>query len=239
MLDSSFAPDLILSNGSAVFITLQQGSPEWFQARSGVITASEIAPLLVAGKGPNGLGAGALTAAHVVAAEIICGGPVTQSFENEHTRRGHAKEAEFRENYEFMNDIAVQEIGFVRAAGFGYSPDGFVGEDGLYEGKAPGAGKLIGFLRDPAFPTEYKAQGLAGLLATGRQWIDLNAGADGLPLCTRRLRREDCVKELDALADAIGRFNAYVQDTVEYVRKLAGSEGEATRILLELSVAAE
>lgn len=234
-------PDLILPNGAHVWMpdTLVQGTDEWLAARSGMATASEMATLLVAGKGPNGLGAGALTYAHTVVAEVIVGGPVKTSFENEHTRRGHEKEAEFRELYEFMTDAAVREIGFVRAAGFGYSPDGFVGDDGLYEGKAPGAGKLVGFLRDAGFPGEYKAQALAGMLATGRAWCDLNAGADGLPLCTRRLYAADSTKELAALADAIARFNAYVQDTVAFIRGIAGSEEDAVMIAEGLPIAAE
>jgi len=233
--------DFVLLNGAKVWTaeTLPQGSTEWFQARSGVPTASELDSLLVAGKGPFGLGAGALTYAHTVAAEAWARGPVSQSFENEHTRRGHEMEAEFRVQYEFMNDISVQEIGFVRCAGFGYSPDGFVGDDGLYEGKAPGAGKLIGFLRDPGFPKEYRAQCLGGLLATGRNWIDLNAGWKDFPLLTRRLRREDVEKELVSLADAVERFNAYVQETLDFVAKIAGSQYDGAAIIADLPVAAE
>ena len=238
-------PDLILPNGARMWTaeTLPQGTPEWLQARSGVATASELDSLLVNPKDPKkapfGLAAGAITYAHNVVAEIWQGGPVKTSFENEHTRRGHEMEAEFREQYEFMNDTAVEEVGFVLAAGFGYSPDGFVGTDGLYEGKAPGAGKVIGFLRDPGFPKEYRAQCLGGLLATGRVWIDLNAGFQDFPLCIRRLDRNDVTKELDALADAISRFNAYVADTLDFVRRIAGSQYDGAAIIADLPIAAE
>lgn len=238
-------PDLILPNGARLWTneTLPQGSVEWLHARSGVPTASELDTLLVTPKEPKkapfGLGAGAITYAHTVAAEVWAGGPVNQSFENEHTRRGHAMEAEFRSNYEFMNDIAVEEVGFVLAGGLGYSPDGFVGEDGLYEGKAPGAAKQIAFLRDPGLPKEYRAQCLGGLLATGREWIDLNTGFQDFPLCTRRLRREDVESELEALADAVVRFNAYVQDTLEFVRRIAGSQADGAYLIQALPIAAE
>lgn len=234
-------PDFTLANGASVWLpdTLEQGTPEWLQARSGIPTASELDCLLVAGKGPYGLGAGALTYAHLIAAEAIIGGPAKASFENEHTRRGHEKEAEFRELYEFMTDALVEEIGFVRTDRLGYSPDGFVGTDGLYEGKAPGAGKLVGFLRDPGFPKEYRAQCVAGLLATGRDWVDLNAGADHLPLCTRRLTRDEAEQEIDALAYALERFHVYVRETVAYVLELAGTEAEAAAIAEGLPIAAE
>lgn len=234
-------PDFTLPNGALVWSaeSLPQGSPEWFQARSGVPTASELDSLLVAGKGPFGLGAGALTYAHTVAAEVWHGGPVKESFENEHTRRGHEMEAEFREQYEFMTDTAVTEIGFVRAAGFGYSPDGFVGDVGLYEGKAPGAGKQIGFLRDPGFPKEYRPQCLGGLLATGREWIDLNTGFKDFPLLTRRIYHEDVLADVEKLEDAIGRFNAYVQDTLDFVRQIAGSQCDGARLITEMPIAAE
>ena len=178
----------------SIFNELEQGTQEWLEARAGLPTASEIACLLVDGKGrEDKLGAGAITYAYQVAAEVILGRALGAVFENEHTRRGHELEQEWIDNYAFMNDCEVDIVGFVRRndIGLGYSPDGLVGEDGCTEVKSPEPAKMIRFLLDESFPKDYRPQCLAALLTTGRDWIDLIIGAEGLPLCVRRLSRTD------------------------------------------------
>lgn len=236
------APDLILPNGAEAWRTLEQGSYEWLLLRAGLPTASELASLLVKGKDPkkaNGLGAGAITYAHTVAAELLIGGPVSTFQGNEHTERGHALEGEFADNYALLRGVDLDTLGFIRRGRFGYSPDRLVGASGLLEVKAPQAPKVIGMLRDPDFPSEYRAQALGGLYATDREWIDLIAGARHLPECIRRLDHERVLAEVEALKDALERFVAYVDDTVAFVRNLAGDGPDAAALAQALPVAAE
>jgi hypothetical protein len=232
-------PDLILPNGAEAWRSLEQGSREWLMLRAGLPTASELSSLLVKGKGPNGLGAGALTYAHTVAAELLLGGPVSTFQGNEHTERGHALEGELADNYALLRGVDLDTLGFIRRSRFGYSPDRLVGANGLLEVKAPQAHKVIGMLRDADFPTEYRAQALGGLYATDREWIDLVAGARDLPECIRRLDHDRVKAEVETLRDALDRFVAYVDDTVAFVRNLAGDGPEAAAMAQGLAVAAK
>lgn len=233
------AHDFTLKNGAQVWKKLEQGTWEWLVLRSGVPTASELSSLLVKGTGPNGLGAGAVTYAHTVAAEILLGGPVSTFQGNEHTERGHQLEPELADNYSLLRGFELEEVGFIRRGRFGYSPDRLVEKIGLLEVKAPQPHKVVGMLRDDGFPKDYRAQCLGGLYATDREWIDLIAGARGLPDCVRRLDHEAVRKEVAGLKDAIDRFCAYVDDTVSFVRNIAGDGPEAAELAAAMTVAAE
>ena len=228
-----------------VFEDLEQGTQEWHNARAALPTASEADVFLVNGKGAGGLGTGAVSYAYKVAASIILGRSLESGFENQHTRRGHAFEQEWLDNYAFMSDVDCQRVGFVRRNDIrmGCSPDALVGEDGGAEVKSPEHPKVIRFLLDPAFPKEYRGQCLSFLLVTGRQWVDLVIGAEGLPLCVRRLSRHDegIQDELDKLQERVAAFNELVDDIVARVRALGLSEYEAAGKLFEQAeqVAAE
>jgi len=47
--------------------------------------------------------------------------------------RGKELEAEARDFYALANDVEVKQVGFCLSDGYGASPDGLVGEDGLLE----------------------------------------------------------------------------------------------------------
>lgn len=212
-----------LPNGAVVFPELEQGTTEWLAARSGIPTASEFSTLLVAGKGPYGLGAGAITYACEKAGEILTGAPA-ENFSSPYADRGHALEPQVRAEYELITGADVREVGFIRFGRAGYSPDGLVGEDGLFECKTHAPKKLIGMLLDGEIPKEHRAQLLGGLLVSGRDWIELVGYWPGLPHVIRRLHRQDCEKEIAQLADAIERFNGFVDEIVARVRAYGGGE---------------
>lgn len=69
-------------------LTMPQGSPEWLAARLGRVTMSELKALLVNGKGPGGLGTGAITYMHQLIGERVTG-ELAEPFQgNAHTKRG-------------------------------------------------------------------------------------------------------------------------------------------------------
>lgn len=69
----------------------------------------------------------------------------------------------------------------------GYSPDGLVDEDGLIECKAPRAkGQILAVLADEV-PSYWMGQIQAGLLVSGRQWLDFIPYVGGLPLWVKRV----------------------------------------------------
>jgi hypothetical protein len=83
------------------------------------------------------------------------------------------------------------EVGFMRLDedgwSLGYSPDGLVGDDGLLEVKAPRTkGQIAAVIADQV-PAYYMPQLQAGLLVSGRKWIDFLPFVSGLPLWVKRV----------------------------------------------------
>jgi hypothetical protein len=69
----------------------------------------------------------------------------------------------------------------------GYSPDGLVGDDGLIEVKAPRQKTHLATVVADEVPLYHVAQLQAGLLVSGRAWIDFVSYCGGMPLWVRRV----------------------------------------------------
>jgi putative phage-type endonuclease len=167
---------------------LEQGSPEWHDARRGIITASVVGRLITPTLkvADNDVSRG-LTA--TLAAERLTG--VTEETPmNSDMWRGVELEPYARDAYSKHHAPAV-EVGFmVRDEGglkLGYSPDGLVGEEGLIEIKCPRAKGHLNTILADAVPPYYMAQLQAGLLVSGRDWIDFVSFCAGMPLYRKRV----------------------------------------------------
>lgn len=83
------------------------------------------------------------------------------------------------------------EVGFMREVAtwgtLGYSPDGLVGDDGLIEIKAPRARTHLRTVLADEVPAAHYAQCQAGLLVSGRKWIDFVSYVAGLPVFVKRV----------------------------------------------------
>lgn len=152
---------------------MPQGSPEWFQVRAGVPTASRFSEIATTER------AELSESAENYADELIgeCFVPDFQYFKgNMHTRRGHELEPAARER--FMSDygLDVHEVGFVkRAAGItGCSPDGLILSDqaGLgwiagLEIKCPTPKTHVAYHCAGRLPDAYKQQVHGSMFVTG------------------------------------------------------------------------
>ncbi|HEY4268042.1 MAG TPA: YqaJ viral recombinase family protein [Galbitalea sp.] len=69
----------------------------------------------------------------------------------------------------------------------GYSPDGLVGDDGLIEVKAPRAKTHLRTILADEVPAHHMAQLQAGLLVSGRKWVDFVSYVGGMPLYVKRV----------------------------------------------------
>lgn len=69
----------------------------------------------------------------------------------------------------------------------GYSPDGLVGDDGLIEVKCPRAKNHLNTILHDEVPPWNMAQLQAGLLVSGREWIDFVSFVGGMPLFVKRV----------------------------------------------------
>jgi putative phage-type endonuclease len=207
-------------NGSDLLMTLHiyddiaQGSEEWFAQRRGTVTASVVGKLLTATlKVANNDESRGLTATLV--AERITGHtePTWTSFDME---RGVEMEPVARDIYSGHYAEAV-ECGFmvrelVPGVRLGYSPDGLVGDDGLIEIKSPRSKTHLKTILADAVPAHYMAQLQAGLLVSGRAWIDFVSYCGGMPLWVKRVTPDEVWH--DAICEALDAFevNAWAME---------------------------
>lgn len=180
-----------------------QGSPEWFAARLGKVTASRVADVIAKTKtGP------AATRTNY-AAQLICErltGSVEPTFSNAAMQWGTDQEPFAREAYEYRTGTFVDQVAFIdhpRISMAGASPDGLVGLDGMVEIKCPNTATHLDTLDSGAPAKKYVTQMQWQMACTGRAWCDFASFDPRLPeelrLFVVRVPRDDeMIEELEA-----------------------------------------
>ncbi|SFR75936.1 YqaJ-like recombinase domain-containing protein [Agromyces sp. CF514] len=192
------------------YAELEQGSDEWLAARCGLLTASTIGRLITPStlKTADNDTSRGLTL--TLAAERITG-HVEYVHPTLDMQRGTEDEPEARAVYADHN-APVQEIGFVtleqHGYTIGYSPDGYVGDDGLIEIKSRKPDKHIAHVLAGKPPLYNMAQMQAGMYITGREWCDYVSFSGGLPLWVSRVYPEQ--RWYDAIDTAARAFEENV-----------------------------
>lgn len=163
----------------------EQNSPEWIQARLGVVTASEFKGVMAKGEGKT-----RRKYMLTVVGERIAGKHF-ERYTNSDMERGHLLEDEARDEYRIETGNEVERIGFMRRGDVGYSPDGLIGADGLQEIKTKLYHLHIECLLTDKVPTEHIQQCQGGLWVSGREWIDFISYSPGLPIFIKRIHRDE------------------------------------------------
>jgi hypothetical protein len=193
---------------------VEQGTPEWYFARSRIPTASQFHTVLAKGKG-GGVSLTRKKYLLTLAGEVLTG-EYAESYSNHHMERGKEMEAEARDLYAFQTDAEIDRVGFIYNEEWnaGGSPDALIGTDGALEIKTALPHIQLERLIDNRLPPEHVAQcqGILGL--TGRQWIDFVSYWPKLPLLVVRVQRDEAY--IAALKIAVQEFNA---ELAELVRK--------------------
>lgn len=192
----------------------EQGTPEWYQCRLGIPTASEFQTLLAKGRGANGESKERRTYLRKLAGERLTGDPMW-TFQNEHMERGKEMEAEARDLYSMLRDVEPQRVGFLRRGDVGCSPDSLIGEDGMLEIKTKLPHLQIAVLEEGEVPAEHKAQLQGQLWVAGRQWVDFVSYWPGLPPFVKRVERDEVY--IASLKVAVDEFLADLVDLVERI----------------------
>lgn len=128
---------------------MQQRSPEWYSARLGIPTASQISRIL----GKEGLAttkSAIETYADELANEIVFGIDEEEDFVSFDVRRGIELEPLAFDKFaelKYLDFVDVQKCGFFVQGECGASPDGLVGIDGVLEIKCPRPNKFFGLIR--------------------------------------------------------------------------------------------
>jgi putative phage-type endonuclease len=196
-----------------------QGTGEWFNARTGKLTASRMRSATKRLK--NGEDSAERKNLKI---EILCErmtGDIVDKFVNNAMSWGIEKEPEAKAAYEAKTGRLITDVGFIdhpRIEFCGASPDGFV-EDGLIEIKCPTTATHVSWILDGGIPEEHKAQMTLQAAVTGRSWVDFVSYDPRMPepqqLLIRRFyptpaeiaeiesEAEKFLAEVDALFDTI------------------------------------
>jgi putative phage-type endonuclease len=160
----------------------EQKSEAWYAARSGRVTGTSFADLMAA----------KTTAAYRnliadIAADIINPDLESEeSYTNAAMLRGIELEPEARKMYAEMNEIEVEQVGFIIPdednkyhEWIGVSPDGLPGS-GLIEIKCPNKSTHLYYIQKNVLPSEYRHQVQGQLFVTGLEFCDFISYYPGL-----------------------------------------------------------
>lgn len=197
-----------------IYNELEQGTPEWLEARRGIVTASTVGKLLTSnGKVANNETSRALTESLV--SERITGRveylPPTADMTRGTVLEPFARDL-YEEHYAPVDTIGFAVREFEESVKLGYSPDGLVGEDGLIEIKSRKPRIHIQTIRHGRVPAANMAQLQAGLLVSGRTWVDYISYSPGLPLYVKRVHPN--LDWFTAIHDAVYQFEQRASDLI-------------------------
>jgi hypothetical protein len=203
-----------------------QRSDEWYAARLGMLTASEMHLIITAPPKPETrvkksgepykqrewtpAADNADSRAHLyeLLAQRITGF-VEPTYLSADMARGMEDEALVRNLYN-QHFGPVEEVGFVTNDEWGFtlgcSPDALVGDDGLLEIKSRRQKFQVGTIIDGTMPDDYAIQVQTELLVTGRAWCDFVSYSGGLPMIPIRVYPDDKVQA--AIVAAAAAFEA-------------------------------
>ena len=209
-------------------ITLQQGSAAWLEYRLGNVTGSRVADALsvLTRKSKTGEKGESSAARRKYLIELVCErltGRATDHYVSPAMDWGTENEKYARAAYEVVTGNEVDLVGIAvhpTIPHFMASPDGFIGEDGIFEAKCPNTETHIQYLMDDVVPPEYVPQLLAEMACSGRKWADFMSFDPRLPVklqvFIKRLERDDeqiaemeagviqFLAEVDALTEKLG-----------------------------------
>ena len=149
------------------------GTPNFFAARRGLLTASRIADALAVLKNGKPSEARRKLMFDLLAERMS--GVAVEHYVTPAMEWGIAHQADATAAYEAETGELVGPEVFVLHPSidwFGATPDGLVGAAGLIEIKCPTTPKHLAWVMAGEVPDEHKPQMLAQLACTGRQWVD-------------------------------------------------------------------
>ncbi len=187
-------------------VDCEQGTQTWLDARSGIVTASELNSILTPKRCE--LSAGWKKYAAQLIAERLIGGPDPWRFEGETVdmRRGREFEPEARDFFAFTSGMDVEQVGFCIHDNerWGCSPDGLIGTEAGLELKCPAPKTQIAWVYDNVLPDDHKNQCHGGMIVTGRDTWWFMSYAAGCPSLIVEVKRDDYTQMLE---EALLKFN--------------------------------
>ncbi len=202
-----------------------QYDADWWTARRGKITASEMGCILTPKTAKLSKSADAYMY-RLIGDLLDLEYPRRDDNISAAMRRGTAMEPESRRWYEFERGVDVQQVSLVLTDDerFAASPDALVGDDGILECKNPMPATMAEWLLEGVIPPEHLGQAHGLLLVTGRAWLDWLAYCPGFPPLLTRLAPNAYTK---ALKEALDQFYERYQDALDRIRGMEPKTTEA------------
>lgn len=148
---------------------IEQRSPEWHALRLARVTGTKFKDLCAS------RGSTFDNLCKKIAAEKLLGVSCEKPFKiSDAMQHGIDTEDEARAAYELDQFVRVDECAFIEKDEFtGCSPDGLVGEDGMFEAKCPQNHTHLGYLASKGNAHKaYRWQLQGQLWCSGREWVD-------------------------------------------------------------------
>lgn len=206
-----------------------QGSDEWYQARLGIVTASEVNNLvtptgkLASGKKVENFSCEIASQRHNMQIE--------DSYQSFDMMKGSFNESHARDAYN-DNFEDVSECGFiVRDFGefkIGGSPDGLIGDDGILEIKCRMPKFHVSVIATDCVPSEFSNQIQAMLMITGRKWLDFVHYSSGMSLFVKRVYPDE--KRMDVIKSAVAKFEPMVVEMLNTYKAASETMVQTERV---------
>jgi len=203
--------------------TCEQGSPEWLQMRLGKVTASRVADVMSKGRG-NAPSKTVESYMMELIAETLTG-QSKPFFENDAMRWGTETEPQARAMYSVNNGfVEVKEVAFVEHNDqIGISPDGFVGDNGLFEAKCPNTTTQLKRALSDDYSADYKAQIQMQLWVTEREWCDFVSFDPRLD-CAAGYLQQRVFRDKEYIEEMKVKVYAFVEKMNELINQLKESK---------------
>lgn len=206
-------------------VAVQQGTLEWHQLRLGKVTASRVADILA--KTKTGPSASRNNYLIELALQRVTK-TIEESYTNAAMEHGIQTEPQARVAYEVATGNFVDQVAFIdhpSITGFGCSPDGLVGTDGLIEIKCPNSATHWSYIKANEPPTKYFIQMQAQMSVTEAKWCDFVSFDPRMPERSQLLivnvpRDDEFIGNMEA---EIKQFLSEVETEVNLMEKRNGS----------------
>ncbi len=191
----------------------EQRSPEWFQAKLAVPSASRFSEIVTTKGIPSEQRKAYM---YQLACEAVSG-IREDRYKSAAMEMGILRENEARKIYAMEREVEVEQVGFCLADSehYGCSPDALVGSEGSIEIKCPTGKTAVEYLMQNKLPSAYFQQVQGQLLVTRRSWDDFVSYYPGLPLFIIRVTPDlDFQKRLEKELEI---FHEELESTIKWL----------------------
>ncbi|WP_273760022.1 lambda exonuclease family protein [Bartonella sp. ML70XJBT.G] len=202
---------------------MEQRTAEWFQARLGKVTASNVYNVL--SKTAKGMPTSKYEDYKIKLMTERLTEEISQSYTTPAMQWGIEHEEDALREYEFIYDTEVTRCGFIQHPTIqmaGASPDGFIDEDGLVEVKCPQPPNHLRFFIDDTIKPEYIAQMQFQMACTGRKWCDFMSynpnfvgKSTGLRMKIKRVNRDE--EQIEQINQEVEIFLAEIEKEMQKI----------------------